>query len=630
MRRFVFYFPSVRLERGLLKYIFFLSLLACVSAFPQKKTLDDTPLAKVGNSIITRREFVTRYESTPGFQRQIESRKQINKEVFLFSMISEKLLAEEARQQGLEADPEYQKAVKDVEDPLVRDELYQEEVRQKVVNSPSEIANALAESNVQLNIYMLYASTRAGADFLESRIKAGMRLEDFSSVRDTSGEFAGPDSMIVHWGDDNEEIEKAAYSLKLGETSEPIQFGDGWYIIKLMGESVISSGGAEEEATAKRRVEEILTRRKEAVRMVEYLALALKDKKAQANGKLFDDLAESMFSIYQSQLVSVSPKISSNFILSGAVFDSLNSRLGDEWENAFITFPETKWTLGETVGRIFGQGFGVANPTPMKIKVTLDQALRNLIYQEELTQIGYQKDLEMTPRVQRKLSMWKDFYLANLLKERIADTVRITDSDVAYYRSNMAKDSTHLDIVKLKELIVQNSETAFEVSHLLAEKKTFGEVLRTFEGGGEFGNRERTGYFTISELGGLGTLLKDVPVGDCVGPVHTHDGYVFAELLGKQQLSPLMKDPNVDLNLSIRSKLVADTLKYMTDKYLGQLAQKLGVDIYANRLAETQVTSLPMLMFQLLGFGGRMFAVPLIVPETDWVQYWDASKHLIP
>ena len=628
--RFLFSFTFVTSKGIRLKYVLILSLVACVPVFPQVDTLDDTPLARVGNSTIPRSEFVTRYESTPGPQRQIESRKEINKEVFLFSMIFEKLLAEEGRREGLEANAEYQHAMKDVEDPLVRDELYQEEVREKITNTPVEIEEAIAKARLQLNIYMVYASTEPGATFLESRIKAGMRLEDFSFVHDTSREFIGPDSLTVHWGDNNEDIENAAYNLKLGETSPPIRFGDGWYIIKIMGQSISSGGGLREEVNAKKRAEEILTRRKETIRMAEYLRFALKDKMAQSNGKLFADLSESMFNVHQHEKKTENSEGPSKFILTGEVYDSLSNVLSHDWNDVFVTFPESKWTLGEAVEKIFGQGFGVADPTSMKIKVTLDQALRNLIYQEELTRIGYGKDLEMTPRVQRKLSMWKDFYLANLLKERIADTVKTTDRDVYNYMANMVKDSTHLEMVKLRELIIQDPGTAFNVSNLLSKREPFELVAQSFAMRREIGDRERTGYFTISELGGLGTLLKDAPIGGYVGPVHTHDGYIFAELLDRKQVSPLTKDPNVDLNMSVRKKLTSDTLKYVTNKYVAQLAENFGVDIYTNRLAGTEVTSLPMLMFQLLGFGGRMFACPLIVPEASWVQYWDVRKHLLP
>ncbi len=607
-----------------------LSVIALTSAFPQDRNSEETPLARVGNTIITRKEFVERYESTPGFQRQIASKAQINKEVFLFSLISEKLLGIEAKAQGLDADTAYQNAVKEVEDPLVRDQLYHVEVRQKVVDTPAEIADAVAKSRITLNVLMLYASTKAGADFLESRIKSGMKLEDFSFVGDTTGEFTGPDSMTVHWGDNNEEIEKAAYSLKPGQTSEPIRFEDGWYIVKIMGETVTTGGGPEELANERRRAEEILSRRKEAVRMVEYLSTALKDKKAKANGKLFADLAGSMYDVCRVDSVNENRREREKFILSGYVMDSLTTRLAGEWDETFVDFPETKWTLGETVGRVFGQGFGVAEPTLEKIESTLDQALRNLIYQEELTQIGYKHDLEMSPRVQDKLSMWKDFYLANALKKKIADTVTVTDKDVADYRAEMAKDSVSLELVKLREIITQDQGAAVEVSRLLEQGTSFEKVAESFAGGLGYGTRTRTGYRTLSGLGGLGNLLRGVSVGGWAGPVHTREGYVFAQLLGKQSVSPLSADPNVDMNLPLRDRLIADRLKLVTDKYVAGLAGKFGVDIYADQLANTKVTSLPMLMFQLLGFGGRMFAVPLASPDVGWTQYWDSRGHLIP
>ena len=618
-----------RLERAQLKYFALLLLLSSVPVFGQDELQDKTPLAKVGTEIITRGEFVMRYETNVGPQRQIEARNEINKEVFLFSMIAEKLLAEEGKKRGLEVDSNYQRAMKEVEDPLVRDELYQEEVRQKIVNTQEEIADAVGKSKVQLDVYMVSASSRAGADFLESRIKDGMKLEDFSFADDSTGDFEGPDSMIVHWGDDNQDIEDAAYKLKPGETSQPVEFGDGWYILKLMGET-ISSSGPDGETNYEKRAGEILTRRKEAVRMVEYLASALKKEKADAKGQIFSDLSNTMFDLYSSDASFKNLHDRSNFILTRAICDSLSVRLADEWNSPFVHFTDSEWSLREAVDRLFGQGFGVKDPTALKIKVNLDQALRNLIYQEELTRIAYEKNLEMSGPVQSKLSMWSDFYLASLVKQKIADSVQVTDSDVSNYISRMLNDSSRQEIVKLSELFIRDAETASKVSDLLAKGEPFEKIAESYHTADEAGNYKREGYFSVSELGGLGTLLKDVSIGGYVGPVAVNDRFVFAQLLRRDRVSLLSNDPDVDLNLSIRQKLAADKLRHLTDMHVAGLAGEFGVDIYSKRLKETKVTSLPMLMFQNLGFGGRMFATPLIVPEASWVQYWDATKHLIP
>jgi hypothetical protein len=52
---------------------------------------------------------------------------------------------------------------------------------------------------------------------------------------------------------------------------------------------------------------------------------------------------------------------------------------------------------------------------------------------------------------------------------------------------------------------------------------------------------------------------------------------------------------------------------------LASIAKEKGVDIYTDRLKALKVTSIPMMSFRILGFGGRMLAVPFVTPELDWL-----------
>ena len=270
--------------------ISFLLFVFSVSA----QTLDDTPLAKVGPITITAKEFVSRYELVPGISRR-KSDLEANKSEFLLSLIAEKLLIMQGQQWGLDDDTLVTRAVNEVERALVRDELYRREVRSKVAITEDEMRVATQRSLNDLKIYFLYAQTKEGADFLDSQIRRGKPLERFSFVNDTTSEFEGPDSAIARWGDVDERMEQVIYTLKLNQTSRPVQMDDGWYIVKLMGRTVTFLEGEKEKKGARERVEQVLRKRKELVRMTAFMNAELKQTQTDINSRLFNRLARHLW-----------------------------------------------------------------------------------------------------------------------------------------------------------------------------------------------------------------------------------------------------------------------------------------------------------------------------------------------
>ena len=55
------------------------------------------------------------------------------------------------------------------------------------------------------------------------------------------------------------------------------------------------------------------------------------------------------------------------------------------------------------------------------------------------------------------------------------------------------------------------------------------------------------------------------------------------------------------------------------DLFLAQVGEKRGFDVFQDRLARIKVTPIPMMSFRILGFGGRMFAMPFVDRQIDWI-----------
>ena len=588
----------------------------------------DIPLAKVGSSVITAKEFISRYELAPMLEQTIARDTASNKIVFLLSMIAERLLADEAAANGIENDPLFQTAMKSVERSFVRDELYRREVSNRIKISEQEIDEAVGKSLVNLKVYFLFSATEQGARRLLSRIHNGEKLEEMSLPRDSSDQFSGPDSAIARWGDVDERMEKMIYAMKLGETSEPILLDDGYYIAKVMGKSVTVVEGDEGRKEARQRVEKVLRKRKEDKRMFEYMALALKDKRADANAKIFRAAAKAMFMVSSSS----HPKDSSaQFILGGAVIPELQRILGPVWDSVFVIFPHSTWTLGETIEKMSVTHFTVESPSLKSLAKAFDQRLRDLIDQEHLTMQGYENKLNLSSAVRNDLRVWRDYLLADRYRQVYRDTVRTTDVEikkfVEFYRGGGPRNV----LVKFRHIVVDSATAAAQLYGRLKEGDSFTDLITRYstdEQSAKMIGKEE--FVFLSELRSQRAVLESLNVGEYSAPNRLPNGYEIIMLLGRKYVTVQGRDSLLLSDEEIRAQLRKAKLDAFLTTSLGQFANKYGVDLYLNNLGAVQVTHVPAMVYRFLGFGGRMFGTPFLNIQVDWIDNWKKKGAVMP
>ena len=487
---------------------------------------DDIPLVKIGNITITKTEFLSRYELTPGINRR-KSDTEANKAEFLLSMIAEKLLIVKAQQEGWDNDSLLNNAVKEIERALVRDELYRQEVQSKIVLTETEINNSVRRSLNDMKVYFLYAKTKEGADFLYSQIKKGKVLESFSFTIESKDEFDGPDSAIARWGDVDARMEQVIYNLKLNETSKPVQLEDGWYIVKLMGKTVTVLVGDKERKGVREKAESVLRKRKEQKRMTEYMNKELREIKTEVNARLMKSVIFHMWDIAQKKYPAIND--TTMFYTDKSVIDSLRARMNDSIRMPFVTFPHDSWTLELTLEKIVESNLATPRPSLKKIRMDVELRLRDLIDQEYLIQTAYKKDLHQSATVRNDLKVWRDSYLSQMVRNRTEDTVVVSQNDIEELKRIFYNDTS----------IVNNNTVAKEK----------------------------------------------------------------------------MKQLKIQNNL---------------DRYVGTIANGTEIIFYEKNFKDVQVSSTASLVYRYLGFGGRMFAVPFVTPQTGWINYWQNKDVKLP
>ena len=593
------------------------------------QSADDTPLAKVGKTIITRSEFLSRYELTPGLGRQSESGRDKSKAEFLFSLMAEKLLAQAAAEMGLERDSDYQESIRGIERLLVRDELYRKEIRRKIVLKEDEILDAMNKMRLELKIYFLFAPEKRSADSALALIRKGRPLESFICYGRGTISLEGPDSALAHWGSGDERMEHAVFALRPGETSDPVHLNDGYYLFKVMGKSVTFYDGEGDRKALRERAEGALRNRREQSAMFEYMAKVLKDKKASANAKIFRSVAATLFDYYKTNIRSKDSL--PPFIISGDAAAAVKEIFPSLWDTVFVVFPHTTWTLGHMMDRLVISRLMIEKPTPVALRAALDQRFRDIIDQEHLTHIGYEEHLQSAGSVITDMRQWRDSFLAAFLKNRMRDTVNATPLEQDSYVSFLGTAGRSGSLVKLRKLVVDSLSTAREIQGLLKDGTAFTDLMYRYSTDDEavrsIGKEE---FALLADSTQVGKAVLRLKVGGITQPLKTPTGYLFIHLLDRKYFAVSLRDSAMQSDADVHRAVVESKLRESLNKRLGSLASKYPISINMKNFEETVVTRTPSLVYRMLGFGGRMFAMPFVDPQVRWVQYWDSKNLQLP
>ncbi|HMD13305.1 MAG TPA: hypothetical protein VKI62_01625, partial [Bacteroidota bacterium] len=214
--------------------------------------------------------------------------------LFLYSMVAEKLLSQEALKMHFDRDTLYQKAIYHISSLLARDELYRREISDKVLIGRKELQESVKKALNRLLVSYLFFPSREDAQFIRSRIKNKTDLEILKI--DSSVQFLRDTATIV-WGDADTAIEYAAYRLSPEGVSPVISAGDGFYILTLVRSEPNEFYTKMQPSVLGERVEKILRQRKEEWQTEKYLEELMNHKTAYSPPVIFQQFAVACESV---------------------------------------------------------------------------------------------------------------------------------------------------------------------------------------------------------------------------------------------------------------------------------------------------------------------------------------------
>ncbi len=591
-----------------------ISLVFSICILAQDETKQ---IAKVGNQIITVEEFRDRYEFMPHLNYSSDNKDTLKKE-FLYSLIAEKLWALEGLEKGIDTLEVVRSSLKTLEKLFVKDELFRSEVESKIDISSEEISKGLLRVGRTLYVKIITSTDSSEIFRIYNHL---VNFNNFDSLLALRPEYNSQQKPLqIKLGTLSDEFaEDVIFNLKLNEISAPMLSNNSWFIFKLENEEIDSTILSDNE-TARNKTIAILSERKRKALAGKFLDKVIGGRTISANSELFNLFADTLVNIIQKRISHQIPELSNNIELTP---DDLKKSLAlldkEKLNSLFVEFDSTKLSLKDLIYYLMYQKVSFPSTKSNRIKLVLNKAVKQFIEDEVITQEGYKRGLNNLSSVRKDIDIWKNYYLSELMLQTFNDSVSVSDYEVENYLSQkLNTDSNQLQL-NIAEIFTPQLDDLMIVLDELNKGSDFTELAK------KFNQREYTkksngewGYFLANSAGQIGKIASQLEIGQVYGPIKVEDGYSIIKLIDKKLLSDSIIQISDEPKDYIKMKLSLTKLNNLINKNTVRLASKYNVSIDEDLLNTIELSELNMFTYRLIGFGGKIAAMPVTIPVFEW------------
>ncbi len=587
------------------------------------------PVAKVGAEEISSQEFKIRYELMPRLSKDYYDTDSLKKE-FLYSLIAEKLWAEGAKSEGLDTLEYLKYFINHIEKLLVRDELYKKEIDSKIKISDADVSEALKRNSVKLEVNILSSDDSSKIFKLYALLKDSLSLDSINTLNDNNIE---PSFQIISFGDlDDATMEDSIYNLKKEEFTTPLKNDYGWFIFQLENTFLKDSmNNLNSEST--RQIKDLIRERRAKKLGIKYLKNLLKGKRINYDDKIFWMLTDKFFAALKKgeKNINDSTKVETFSLAEYDILKIIEDISPDTLNMVFIPMKNNNLSLKEFLYDLTMNGFEVARLDKNLVASKLNSVIKIYIQNQLVTQEGYKIGFQKSPEIKAELNMWRENYLANILRNKQFKSIEVTSDEVKQEYNRIYNSSTPVTEVNILEILTDN----LDIIQLILNKLSMGEDFRelakkysiresTKAAGGEFG------FFPVTAHGEIGKQAAKLKVGEVYGPLKLAEGYSIFKLIDKKEASAPSNKTYEEVKSALKEDLSFQKFIKHFYNYTGELADKFGVTINQKNLSAVSVSNINMFTYKFIGFGGVMTALPFTNSWYEWFDIWKNSKKVNP
>lgn len=582
-------------------------------------------LANIGLREISKKEFQSRYELTPQLYRENKRIKEALKLEFLYSLIAEKLLSMYAEEINIDTAEVVKKSLKTFEEMFVKDALYKKVVRQRAKDKADSLLTFYLNNANNVQMIFIYSELKDDINNIYGLLKLGVPFDSLFVELKTQKN----DTITVSIGEIDEEIENKIFHLPDGAFTIPIELEDGWYIFKILNRYnpvLAKSKGWESDF---KRMQRLAEERAEYEFYEDYISEFFKNKEVKINAGLLRSLSHQFFLSLEKRVMPNQSVQNLFLMISDLPFIEYN--LGsDTLGLSFIELDDQSITLGDFLHFFRFENFKVDSLDSKLVFNTLSNKARKYIENKMLSDEGYKLNLHNTDEVKKQLQMWKDNYYMQLVTSKFIDSTAVSDDEILAFHNERKGGNIKNKEFNILQLITDSLEVIELFLNDLETGMDFKELVLIYSNHPAVSNLSgESGFFSVAINPEIGNIVASMELGEVFGPVKLTYGYSIFQLLDRKEDSVLIAEEFDQIRTDLGRELGYLKKQNSFNKFIANLANKYDVKINIDLLKSVIVTSHQSIIYNYLGFGGKILAVPLLNINMEWVREWQGKPENI-
>jgi parvulin-like peptidyl-prolyl isomerase len=455
------------------------------------------------------------------------------RQAVLSSLVAERLLAQEARALGMEDTDDFRR-----EEAITRRRLLIGLFVERVAFAPIAVTEAEREeafrrSRTTVTARHLYARTEAEARRLRTRLDAGETFEALAREVFADSALAHGGGLLPPFSFDEMDpaFEDAAFTLPLGQVSEPVATEQGFSILRVEQRVERPLATETEYATKRDRLDAYVQMRKRTAARADLMRT-----REAALGITFDRAGvEALLGEVRGGLVVVPADAE----IRREVPD--RQRL---WQRPVATFTLNGRRITWTVADVARQAVYASDAARARVRTSgdLQAVVRALAVQEGIVQDARARGLERDAEYSRALRQQLDRALVTARAAALR-RVDVPEDSVRAFHARYGADLTAPPAADVSEILVDDPALARRLRALLDGGADFDALARAHTV--RPGARDalgRLGWVTQAELGGIGAPVFDAAPGALVGPGATGGKFAVLRVNARRAARPLPYD----------------------------------------------------------------------------------------
>ena len=298
--------------------------------------------------------------------------------------------------------------------------------------------------------------------------------------------------------------------------------------------------------------------------------------------------------------------------------------------HAFVRGTFGEMSLGTLLESLLHYDFAVPSLRRRSFGVSFSQIVRALVEAEIVALEGLRRGLQHRPEVRRDVALWMGHWRSRWAEYAIAETVSVRPAEGVFswwrHQPALVESTCVLDV---REILRPDSSSAAAIAAEIRGGMSIDSLARQWTVRKEWRDQGgRSGWFVMREHRDLASWVLDLEVGEWKGPVRTNKGYALIQLLGRKfvgdttQVDALLQREMDRVRLARRHAAV--------NRRVAELAAAQDIWIDDEGIRATSVAPVNMITRRLIGFGGRINAAPILVPQWEWVEEWRRLREQLP